>query len=155
MSLSLFAVSVPVFVRRLHEHVVILDKARAHAEAQKIDPLTLLDDRLYPDMFPFWLQVHSACNHAANATARLTGAPLPVFDETPKTFEGLKERSDTVEAYDQMIGEGNEAGNAAVQGGIDALIAQTRGIERAVALLKLDVQVEGSDSLDNPDAVFQ
>jgi hypothetical protein len=50
-------------------------------------------------MFPFWLQVHSACNHAANATARLTGAPLPVFDETPKTFEGLKARVAQTLAY--------------------------------------------------------
>ncbi len=55
-----------------------------------------------------------------------------------------------------MIGEGNTEGNAVVQGAIDGLIAQTRGIERVVALLKLDdVTVEGSDSLDNPDVVFQ
>ena len=60
------------------------------------------------------------------------------------------------EAYDQMIGEGNEPGNALVQGAIDGLIAQTRGIERAVALLELDdVTIEDSDSLSNPDAVFQ
>jgi putative iron-regulated protein len=54
-----------------------------------------------------------------------------------------------------MIGEGNAEGNRVVQDAIDALVAQTRGIERAVALLELDVKVEGSDSLDNPDAVFQ
>ena len=48
-------------------------------------------------------------------------------------------------------------GNAVVQAAIDGLIAQTRGIERAVALLELDdkVTIEQSDSLDNPDAVFQ
>lgn len=60
------------------------------------------------------------------------------------------------EAYDQMIGEGNAKGNALVQAGIDGLIDQTRSIERAVATLKLDaIEFEGSDSLDNPDAVFQ
>jgi putative iron-regulated protein len=43
-----------------------------------------------------------------------------------------------------------------VQAAIDGLIAQTRGIERVVSLLALDdVTVEGSDSLDNPDVVFQ
>ena len=47
-------------------------------------------------------------------------------------------RAETVEAYDQMIGEGNAEGNAVVQAAIDGLIAQTRGIERAVALLELD-----------------
>jgi putative iron-regulated protein len=67
----------------------------------------------------------------------------------------MKVRGDTVEKYDQMIGEGNAEGNRVVQDAIDALVAQTRGIERAVALLELDVKVEGSDSLDNPDAVFQ
>ena len=41
-------------------------------------------------------------------------------------------------------------------GGVDALIAQTRSIERVVAALKLSaIAFEGSDSLDNPDAVFQ
>jgi hypothetical protein len=88
----MFTFSVPVFDRRLTAHAAILDKAAAHAEANGIAPLTLLEDRLYPDMFPYWLQVHSACNHAANCTARLTGAPLPVLDETPKTFAGLKTR---------------------------------------------------------------
>lgn len=55
-----------------------------------------------------------------------------------------------------MIGEGNEKGNAAVQGVIDALVSQTKSIERAVAALKLNnVAFEGSDSLDNPSSIFQ
>jgi len=60
------------------------------------------------------------------------------------------------EAYDQQIGEGNAAGNARVQAAIDALIDQTRSIERAVAKLDLGgVTIEGSDSLDNEGAVFK
>ena len=70
--------------------------------------------------------------------------------------EALKTRAETVEAYDQMIGEGNEEGNAAVQALIDALVAQTRSLERVIAALDLSgVAIEGSDSLDNPGAVFQ
>lgn len=58
-------------------------------------------------------------------------------------------------AYDQLIAAGDTEGNALVQEAIDALIVQTRGIERAVAALELDgVTVEGSDSLDNPTDVF-
>ena len=39
---------------------------------------------------------------------------------------------------------------------VDALIAQTRSIERAVSALDLAaIAFEGSDSLDNPEAVFQ
>ncbi|MFX4220535.1 MAG: imelysin family protein [Thalassobaculum sp.] len=60
------------------------------------------------------------------------------------------------EAYDQQIGEGNETGNARVDAAITALLMQTREIERAVAALGLDgLSIEGSDSLDNPAAVFQ
>lgn len=77
--------------------------------------------------------------------------------DTVARMEAMAARAETVEAYDQMIGEGNAEGNAVVQAAIDALIAQTRGIERAVALLELDdaVIIEQSDSLVNPDAVFQ
>jgi putative iron-regulated protein len=78
-----------------------------------------------------------------------------LLDATVGKFDIMKTRGDTIEKYDQMIGEGNAEGNAVVQAAIDALIAQTHGVERAVSLLKLDVTVEGSDSLDNPDAVFQ
>ena len=43
-----------------------------------------------------------------------------------------------------------------MQAGIDSLVDQTRSIERVVATLKLDaIEFESSDSLDNPDAVFQ
>lgn len=77
--------------------------------------------------------------------------------DTVAKMDAMKVRAETVEAYDQMIGEGNVDGNAVVQAAIDALIAQTRGIERAVALLELGdaVTIEQSDSLVNPDAVFQ
>ena len=59
-------------------------------------------------------------------------------------------------AYDRMIGEGNAEGNAMVQAVIDALIAQTEEIERLSAAFGLDsVAFEGSDSLDDPQAVFE
>jgi putative iron-regulated protein len=78
------------------------------------------------------------------------------LDDTIAKMNVMAKRATSVEAYDQMIGEGNDEGNAVVQAAIDGLIAQTRGIERVVALLNLaDVTVEGSDSLDNPDVVFQ
>lgn len=75
---------------------------------------------------------------------------------TVGAMQAMAERAETVEAYDQMIGEGNDEGNAVVQTAIDALIDQTRSIERAVAALDLgSLEFEGSDSLDDPNAVFQ
>lgn len=68
----------------------------------------------------------------------------------------MKARAESVEAYDQMIGEGNVEGNAIVQAAIDGLIDQTRSIERAAAALDINaLDFEGSDSLDNPGAVFE
>ncbi|WP_292290052.1 imelysin family protein [Marivita sp.] len=59
-------------------------------------------------------------------------------------------------AYDEMLARGNEGGEALIMGGVDGLIDQTRSIERVVAALDLGgIEIEGSDSLDNPDAVFQ
>lgn len=71
-------------------------------------------------------------------------------------MEAIKARAENGEAYDQQIGEGNKEGNATVQAAIDALVDQTKSIERVVAALKLDsIAFEGSDSLDSPDKVFK
>ncbi|KZL16384.1 imelysin family protein [Pseudovibrio sp. Ad26] len=72
------------------------------------------------------------------------------------TFTAMKTRAETTESYDQMIGEGNTEGNAVVQAAIDSLVDQTSSIQRAVQVLKLEnIAFEGSDSLDNPSAVFE
>ena len=78
------------------------------------------------------------------------------LDNTMVTLSAINETADNgVEAYDQMIAEGNEEGNARVQAAIDALVDQTQTIERIVAALELEkIEFEGSDSLDDPDAVF-
>ncbi|TFF24905.1 peptidase [Jiella endophytica] len=98
------------------------------------------------------------------AIAELVAAKAPDIDKEIRAdlddsvgkFEAIAKAAVGGEAYDQQIGEGNDAGNARVQAGIDALITQTRAIERAVAALDLGgVTIEGSDSLDNAGAVFQ
>ncbi|WP_306151300.1 imelysin family protein [Roseovarius sp. MMSF_3281] len=59
-------------------------------------------------------------------------------------------------AYDEMLARGNDGGEALIMGGVEGLIAQTRSIERVVTALDLGgIEIEGSDSLDNPSAVFQ
>lgn len=94
----------------------------------------------------------------------LVAAKDPALDEelkakllaTVEAMEAMATRAETVEAYDQMIGEGNDEGNAVVQAAIDGLIDQTPSIERAIAALDLgQIELEGSDSLDAPEAVFQ
>ena len=76
------------------------------------------------------------------------------LDATMNAMNTLYLRALTTESYDQMIGEGNDEGNAVVQHAIDALLDQTKSLERAVATLDLkSIKFEGSDSLDNPTKV--
>jgi putative iron-regulated protein len=78
------------------------------------------------------------------------------LDVTVARMEAIKARALAGEAYDQQIAEGNTQGNATVQAAIDALVGQTKSVERAVAALKLNaIAFEGSDSLDAADKVFQ
>jgi putative iron-regulated protein len=78
------------------------------------------------------------------------------LDATMEAMNALYLRALTIESYDQMIGEDNDAGNAVVQHAIDALLDQTKSLERAVAALDLkSIKFEGSDSLDAPDKVQQ
>ncbi|MFC3183128.1 imelysin family protein [Cypionkella sinensis] len=68
----------------------------------------------------------------------------------------IKAASDGGMAYDQMLAAGNKEGEALVMGGVNALVRQTASIERAITTLGLTgTSIEGSDSLDNPGAVFQ
>jgi len=57
--------------------------------------------------------------------------------------------------YDMLIAKDNKKGNLLVQNAIDALVQQSENIEKVAKLLEINnLQVEGSDSLDNPEAVF-
>ena len=77
------------------------------------------------------------------------------LDATMEAMNAMYLRALTTESYDQMIGEGNDEGNKVVQNVVDALLAQTKAIERAVAALDLkSIEFEGSDSLDAPDKVM-
>ncbi len=82
---------------------------------------------------------------------------LAKLDTTQAAMSIMKQTADEgTMAYDQMIGEGNEVGNAIIQAAIDGLVDQTRTIERIVAAIQLEaVDIEGSDSLDNPGAIFE
>ena len=84
----------------------------------------------------------------AEMRARLDTAVLEMLE--------MKIAAESGFAYDSMLERGNAPGEALIMGGVNALVDLTRSIERAVATLGVDaIEIEGSDSLDNPDAVFQ
>ena len=76
--------------------------------------------------------------------------------ETMRRLGQIKTAAEAGFRYDQMLERGNAGGEALIMGGVNALVDQTRSIERVVASLGVSaIEFEGSDSLDNPEAVFQ
>ncbi|WP_170524614.1 imelysin family protein [Ruegeria arenilitoris] len=93
----------------------------------------------------------------------LVAASDPALDTEMKTklantmyaLGQIKTAAEAGFAYDQMLERGNVGGETLIMGGVEGLIDQTKTIERIVSVLGLgNVAFEGSDSLDNPDAVF-
>ena len=92
----------------------------------------------------------------ADTDAGVDAALRADLDATMAALTALRDKAEGGMAYDQMLAPGNAEGAAAIQAGVDALVRQTKSIERAVAALGLNrIDFEGSDSLDNPGAVFQ
>jgi uncharacterized protein len=99
MKISMYQVSVPVFTRMLNNLAAVLDKGVAYAEARKIDPLVLINARLYPDMLPLVKQVQIASDGAKGAAARLAGQEAPKYEDAETTFADLKARIQKTIAY--------------------------------------------------------
>jgi hypothetical protein len=99
MTAAMYDHTVPPLLRSLGALSAVLAKAEAHCAARKIEPSALLAFRLYPDMLPLTRQVQLACDFAARAVARLTGADLPAFPDTETSFAELAARIAAATAY--------------------------------------------------------
>lgn len=77
------------------------------------------------------------------------------FAKTMTAFTQVKTAAEAGEAYDSMLAANNPLGNAVLQRAIDELVQLAGEFEKASATLELNTQdFEGSDSLDNTDAVI-
>ena len=91
-----------------------------------------------------------AAAKAPEAAARVDEA----FAATLAKMDVMKTTADSGKmAYDQMLGAENAEGNKIVNDVVDSLVAQARAVEGVVTALNLSIELEGSDSLDNPAAV--
>ena len=78
------------------------------------------------------------------------------LDASVTALKAVKDAGDAGKTYDTLIAPGNAEGEALIMGAVNALVTQTASINRAVTALGLSkVEFEGSQSLDNPNAVFQ
>ena len=90
MAISMYQVSVPVFMKTLGNLSAILDKAASFAAAKKVDEAVLLGLRLAPDMFSLSRQIQQATVHAKGASARLAGLEPPAIDSTGESIAEYK-----------------------------------------------------------------
>jgi putative iron-regulated protein len=98
----------------------------------------------------------SLASLVAATDAALDSEMQAKLSTTMEALGAMKAAADGGFAYDSMLEQGNEKGEALIMGAVNGLVDQTRSIERVVAALGVDkIAFEGSDSLDNPNAVFE
>jgi uncharacterized protein len=93
MAISLYSGFVPVAIQLLAGLKTVLKKAEDHAAAQKWDTATVLNYRLYPDMFTLERQVRQVCNHALGA-GRVAGVDLPSLPDQDNSWAEMNSRID-------------------------------------------------------------
>lgn len=99
MALSMSQISLPVFVRHLEGLAIVLKKAQALYTEKKFDEASLMNYRLYPDMFSFTRQVQASTDHARNCIAALAGVEAPKVPMDEKTIADLAARVDNTVAW--------------------------------------------------------
>ncbi|MEM6487422.1 MAG: imelysin family protein [Pseudomonadota bacterium] len=98
----------------------------------------------------------SVSDLVAAASAETDAEMRQSLDRAVQALGDIKIAAEAGMSYDMMLARDNTAGEALIMNAVNALVTQTRSIERAVAVLDLEpIAFEGSDSLDNPSAVFQ
>src|SRR5262252_9489147 len=107
MPVSMYQASVPVFLQLLGGLKGVIEKAEEHANGHKWDENTILNERLYPDMFTLARQVRQASEHLARESKHVgieplvqygvlfpfmrIGVRLGLFDDSLKSAEQLQE----------------------------------------------------------------
>ncbi|GLQ51683.1 DUF1993 family protein [Dyella flava] len=92
MSISMYQVSIPVFVRALNNLHHVLKQGEAHAKAKSVEDSVMLQMRLIADMLPLVKQVQIATDLAKNGAARLAGVDPLKFEDNETSFDELYNR---------------------------------------------------------------
>jgi uncharacterized protein len=92
MTISMYKVSVPIFIQYLTAQSAVIDKLAAHIDAKKYDANYYFNLRFFADMYPYARQVQQASTHAARCCSALAGVPMPDLPNTEKTLAELKAR---------------------------------------------------------------
>ena len=89
----LYDLSISPMLRALRNLDAIVGKAEAYAAADEgIDPNTLIQARLHPNMRPFVFQIRTATDTAKGAVARLTAREIPSWADDEASFADIHAR---------------------------------------------------------------
>jgi uncharacterized protein len=93
MSNLVYDLAIATMQRSLKNLDAIVGKAEEYVAADKnLEPETLIQARMYPNMRPFIFQIRVATDTAKGAAARLAGKPVPSWPDEEKTFAEVHER---------------------------------------------------------------
>jgi len=92
MPVSLYDISIPVFVKGLGNLGAVLEKGRAFAREKGIGDEELAAARLYPDMFPLTGQIQRASDTARFAAVRVAGVEASPMADEEKNFDDMQAR---------------------------------------------------------------
>ncbi|OCK85642.1 hypothetical protein K432DRAFT_377413 [Lepidopterella palustris CBS 459.81] len=112
MPVSLYTLSVPVFIKHLNILNNLLTKGEEYATANNIPLSELLETRLAPDMAAFPFQIQRVSDTAKGAVIRVAGVENVSFEDTETTFPELHARIektiDFLKGMDESAFEGKD-----------------------------------------------
>ena len=112
MAISLFDASVAGFLQTVGAVEGFLGRGLAHCTEADIDPETIVETRLYPDMLPFRFQVLSVVHHSIGAIEGVKqGLFAPQTNIAPLDYAGLQ----------KAVGEARTALGKLTPDGVNAL----------------------------------
>jgi uncharacterized protein len=71
MAISLYELSVPTYLQTLGAVSAFMDKGLAHCRECQVEPVEVIETRLFHDMAPFSFQIRSVAHHSAGAIEAL------------------------------------------------------------------------------------
>lgn len=119
MPIQLYDATVPVLLRGLGSLEAFLKKGDLFAQSRGLDPLSLLEARLAPDMYPLTAQIQRASDTAKFAAVRLGGVGNIPFDDDETSFADLYGRiaktADFLKAVPREAIDGKEAADVVLK----------------------------------------
>lgn len=89
MSLSLYAVTIPPFIKNLKMISTLLEKAQTHSTGNEAQ---ILESRLIADMQPLTYQIQRISDTAKGVAVRVAKVTPEAWEDNEKTFPELQER---------------------------------------------------------------